>query len=195
MATLRNERVGFVFQDFIENLLDYIPKNIFIIVNININIKNKNIINILIEKFNKIIITKSIDSNFIILNKYIINNIFKKYNIIYYKILYISEFLDNFDNIILNLYDNHNIFDKESIYIYDNQINNFIKYKNLYELIHFKKLFYFVEKINTIFNINIIDKIKIYIIYYLLFLNINPINLLNHNVIFIYSQLYELIFY
>jgi len=154
--------------DYLENILENIPK----ISNIIINLKYEYNIDSLINNYKNLIIIRSFDNiNFYIL-KYIVENIFKKENIVNCNIFYINTDNNIDDNIIdLSNYKNDNIY-------YNNSKKYLIK-KNNY-------LYSLLSLINNYHEI-----ILIYIFYYLLQKNIYDI--CNNNFIINSDLLYRLL--
>ena len=166
---------------YLKNILDFIPKNKYVIIHFNLKdhnfIDNKYSIyeNYIINNYNNIIITKSMNKNNIDIIKFI-HSILN--NIDYENIFYINHYFDNLYNanidiindneiIIINnelniiMYQNliNEIFD---IILY-NMINNIYSIKNIIEIIIYKyilkKDIYYIFENNFIMNNKTINNI------------------------------------
>jgi hypothetical protein len=133
---------------YLKNILDFIPKNKYVII--NFNLKDENFIdnkysiyeNYIINNFNNIIITKSINKTNIDIIKFI-NNIINNLN--YENIFYITHYIDNLYNIDINIINNE-------IIIINNEIN-IITYQNLINKLFDILIFNIINHIYSIKNI------------------------------------------
>ena len=163
----------------IDNILTYLPKNTDIIINIKLenNKLEEYFDNYLIEKIDKLIITKSYNlTNYHIL-EFINNQILNKKNISSHNIIYINNYYDTFYDDILNMSSNNL---NESIILFNNDIDKFIyciDYNYLYDLLEIV--------------IDVTDIIKIFIFYYIIKKNIY--NLANNTFLISYEILNKII--
>jgi hypothetical protein len=166
--------------NYLEEVLEYLPKNINIIININLDcinfIENK-FNNILNKKFTNLIITKSKQNENYYIIEFIVKNILIKKNINYDKVIYLNNNIINIDDI------NYisSIINKNEIIVEKNK-NEYIIYNkyNKYNYLYFCK------------NMNIINIIQTLIFYYIMRKNIYDI--FNNNFIIHFSLLENILY-
>jgi hypothetical protein len=164
--------------NYLEKILNYLPKNINIIININFNYINFfDIKNILNKQFTNLIITKSKHNENNSIVYFIVKNILIKKNIFYNKIIYLNNDIINIDDInyISTIINKNEIITLDDEYIIYNKHD---KYNYLYFCKNLK--------------INIISIIEILIFYYIIKKNIY--NIFNHNFIINFDLLKNILY-
>jgi len=164
--------------NYLEKILNYLPKNINIIININFNYINFfDIKNILNKKFTNLIITKSKQNENYSIVYFIVKNILIKKNIFYNKIIYLNNDIIDIDDInyISTIINKNEIITLDDEYII---YNKYDKYNYLYFCKNLK--------------INIISIIEILIFYYIIKKNIY--NIFNHNFIINFDLLKNILY-
>jgi len=138
----------------LENILEYISKKSYIILNINfVHIDDDNI-NKVKNNFENLIITKTNYHIRYYIMENIYNDIFIKKNIKFNNIIYIND-LNNIEKIILNIINIDTYIDSNKITNIENKLINYVKYPN--DIVQILIFYYLARKnIYELFNNNLI---------------------------------------